>query len=449
MKKLSLLALSLVFLACSTEESPNNQPEPNPEPTTSKPEAVNDSYLTKEDEEAQLSGYLNNDKLENNAKLSAFDHESVMGAEVVDNRNGSFTYIPVADFTGEDSFTYTICDSNDECSTATITVNVEDSGSPQANEDEANTVVGQSVNIDNLFENDEMLDEAQITGVDSSNTQGSVELQADGTVYYIPPTAYAGTDTFTYTICDDDAEATCSTATVTVNIYAPLSFNLPAGVADYYSDLKLTASTDLNFEFVEDHTAVKHSTILEYYQRHDFLYDADEDPDNTENVILMYSGESRYWEEYQSPNNNYNPQTFNTEHVYPKSKLNTEESKNDLHLLRVADADVNEERWNYPFNEGSGNYELLQGNEWYPGDEWKGDVARIIMYVNIRYGDSFSDVGNLDLFLKWNIEDPVSEFEMQRNDVIETAQGNRNPFIDNPYLATLIWGGADAENRWE
>jgi endonuclease I len=42
----------------------------------------------------------------------------------------------------------------------------------------------------------------------------------------------------------------------------------------------------------------------------------------------------------------------------------------------------------------------------------------------------------------------VSLFEEQRNNVIEGAQGNRNPFIDNPYLATLIWGGNPAENKW-
>jgi hypothetical protein len=52
--------------------------------------------------------------------------------------------------------------------------------------------------------------------------------------------------------------------------------------------------------------------------------------------------------------------------------------------------------------------------------------------------------------LKWNVEDPVSDFEDQRNPVIEGIQGNRNPFIDNPYLATLIWGGATAaEDKWE
>jgi chitodextrinase len=59
----------------------------------------------------------------------------------------------------------------------------------------------------------------------------------------------------------------------------------------------------------------------------------------------------------------------------------------------------------------------------------------------------------IDLFLKWNAEDPVSQIEIDRNTYHENtanmyAQGNRNPFIDNPYLATRIWGGDSAEDRW-
>ena len=102
---------------------------------------------------------------------------------------------------------------------------------------------------------------------------------------------------------------------------------------------------------------------------------------------------------------------------------------------------------------------------WYPGDEWKGDVARMIMYMYLRYGSqclpSNVGVGNpvsndadmIDLFLTWNAQDPVSLYEDNRNTYHgntsnSDAQGNRNPFIDNPYLATVIWGGPLAQNRW-
>ncbi len=72
----------------------------------------------------------------------------------------------------------------------------------------------------------------------------------------------------------------------------------------------------------------------------------------------------------------------------------------------------------------------------------------MIMYLHLRYNEPFEDVGSLSLFLQWNTEDPVTAFEDQRNNVIFNAQGNRNPFIDNPFIATKIWGGSPAEDRW-
>ena len=59
-----------------------------------------------------------------------------------------------------------------------------------------------------------------------------------------------------------------------------------------------------------------------------------------------------------------------------------------------------------------------------------------------------SDANMLNLFLEWNVEDPVSDLELQRNPVLEGLQGNRNPFIDNPAFATEIWGGPQAEDRF-
>jgi len=74
----------------------------------------------------------------------------------------------------------------------------------------------------------------------------------------------------------------------------------------------------------------------------------------------------------------------------------------------------------------------------------------MILYLNVRYREKIEKVGTVELFLKWNAEDPVSDFEIQRNEIIYAAQGNRNPFIDNPYIATIIWGGdVAAENKWE
>lgn len=51
-----------------------------------------------------------------------------------------------------------------------------------------------------------------------------------------------------------------------------------------------------------------------------------------------------------------------------------------------------------------------------------------------------------ELLLSWNIMDPVDEFEMKRNELIYSIQGNRNPFVDNPECAEMIWGTVEVNN---
>ena len=412
--------------------------------------AVEDAYETEEDKVLVITNHLDNDEVPNIAVVTSVDVESTIGSVELQN-DGTIKYTPADNFAGEDSFTYTVCNDHEPpiCSTATITITVIDEGDPVAINDEVFMSFGtESLTITSLLEKDTVIDDAVITSVKATGS-GSVELNEDGTVTYTPVPGFTGNDTFTYTLCDDDTpEPSCSTATVTVSIIEAVSFNIPASLQDYYGDFFLTTNTDINFKQVSDLTTDSHTTILSYGERHNYLYEADEDLNNPDNVILMYTGESRYWEEYWSDSNSYSPQTFNTEHIYPQSRLSSAEAVSDMHHLRVADSDINSLRLNYPFTEGSGDAKLLNNNSWYPGDEWKGDVARMVLYLNIRYGETFNKVGNLDLFLKWNAEDPVSEFEIQRNNVIEVAQGNRNIFIDNPYIATLIWGRDPAENKW-
>lgn len=225
-------------------------------------------------------------------------------------------------------------------------------------------------------------------------------------------------------------------------------YTVPEKLSEYYSEVNFSEEGKELKEEIATLTIGKHSTFLEYWQRHNYLYYADEDPSNPKNVILIYSGESRDAREYWSTSNDHEPQTFNTEHVYPRSFL-TSSAEADLHNLRTADAEINESRSNFPYVDGEGNYKVINHKSFYPGNEWRGDVARIIMYMNIRYDESFETMGGIDLFLEWNAEDPVSFLETQRNQVFHSAQGNRNPFIDNPHLATKIWGGKEAENLWE
>ena len=161
---------------------------------------------------------------------------------------------------------------------------------------------------------------------------------------------------------------------------------------------------------------------------------------------------------------------WNREHTYARAlgipNLNTNEADADVHHVRAADVARNGFRDNDRFFDGQGN-SFESGLLWYPGDEWKGDIARIMMYMYLRYGNqclptgvaqtgiatATNDSNMVQLFLEWNAEDPVSEYEDKRNTYLGNTsntygQGNRNPFIDNPYLATVIWGGPIAENRW-
>lgn len=419
--------------------------------TAASPVAVDDAYQTEEEKTLIITNYLANDDLADNSTVASVDATGSSGSVSL-SENGNIQYVPADGFTGEDSFTYTLCDDDGEptCETAMITVTVVDEGSPVAKDDAVNVQLdATAVVLDDLLENDAVIDDAVITSVGSASAGGTVVLNDDNSISYTPQVGFTGQDSFTYTLCDDDTpDATCSTATVNINVVEAVSFSIPSALQDYYSSVVFLRDENQLFGELVDVTIDQHVNLLEYTQRHDYLYDADASLSDPDYVVLMYTGEVRPDDEFQVGDLDGN-ESFNTEHIFPQSLLVTQEAKNDLHHMRVADAAVNSLRLNFPFTTGSGEAKLVGGDEWYPGDEWIGDVARMVMYVHLRHGEPFSDVGTLQMFLEWNAQDPVSDFERQRQEVIEGAQGNRNPFIDNPYLATLLWGGPDAENLWD
>ncbi len=201
---------------------------------------------------------------------------------------------------------------------------------------------------------------------------------------------------------------------------------------------------------------------------------------------------------------------INREHVVPQSLFNsTGKQYHDRHHLFLVDGKTNGHRSSYAFGECSAgskatcsssstgstsdceNKELGKlgastatdydgnsiswsyGKVFEPDDEYKGDIARAIMYMVVRYATTTvsnnypvtswagttTDDGNADamfsnslsinyglsdyskkLLLKWHRNDPVSQKEITRNSGVETYQGNRNPFIDYPCLAEYLWG---------
>ena len=177
------------------------------------------------------------------------------------------------------------------------------------------------------------------------------------------------------------------------------------------------------------------------------LDEADADPNNPGNIILVYTGMSvsGAWD---------SGTTWNREHVWPQSRLGVyvgydeddfPSKATDLHNLKPADPDENALRSNDYFDwfKTDKTYE--------PRDEVKGDIARILFYMATMYfeltlnNDELSlslnrTMGILSVLLEWNEIDPADDFERNRNEVIYSYQNNRNPFIDYPEFANLIWG---------
>ena len=203
-----------------------------------------------------------------------------------------------------------------------------------------------------------------------------------------------------------------------------------------------------------------HTKTISYSELQTLMKTSDVDPQNPANLLLIYGSQSSGTHQRSRPIGG----SWNREHVYAKSKgtpnLGTSGPGADGHHLRPADITLNSTRGSLLFDDGTGAtaYTTSRGG-WFPGDEWKGDVARILMYMYVRYNSRCLPLNITmnpstyssdfpDILLKWNIEDPVSDFEKQRNSVVAQTQGNRNPFIDNAYLATVIWGGPAAQNTW-
>ena len=165
---------------------------------------------------------------------------------------------------------------------------------------------------------------------------------------------------------------------------------------------------------------------------------------------------------------------WNREHVWPQSHGGNDDGLSvgeelggaDLHHVRPADQGVNSSRNNKKYGESGTNPTEKYGTQaavgvlggtynktyYEPLDHAKGDVARIVLYVWVRWGSEWGaeDTSNpfnsvtevfesVDRLLEWCALDPVDTWEMGRNDVVESIQGNRNVFIDYPELAWLIF----------
>lgn len=212
---------------------------------------------------------------------------------------------------------------------------------------------------------------------------------------------------------------------------------------------------ELNVIISKDHNKLSYGNLW------DVLSITDEDPNNKNNVILMYTGRSQAKHTHGGGADNWN-----REHTYPKSnggfKNSSAYAYTDIHQLRPTDASINSERGSLEFDNGgsptkespwAGNKRTSSTFE--PRDEVKGDVARMMFYMATRYEgkdpitpdlelvpsvtNNGTALGNVCTLLQWHRQDPVDTFELERNEKIYGIQGNRNPYVDHQEWAENIF----------
>lgn len=246
----------------------------------------------------------------------------------------------------------------------------------------------------------------------------------------------------------------------------------------YYSDV--LSGEFANAEELKNALSViiaKNHKQLTYKQVWSTLTYADQDPANDKNVIEIYTGASI--SKYDNQTGGSGVGKWNREHVWAKSHGFPNESQwgyTDAHHLRPSDVGINTARSNNDFGAckdtgeevlfngaGTGNYLDKTTDCWEPRDKVKGDVARMIMYMDTRYQgtdtamtqmpdlvavdrltttaeDDAPLIGTLCTLYEWSQLDAVDSYEQNRNNQVYKYQGNRNPFIDRPELVKEVYG---------
>lgn len=249
---------------------------------------------------------------------------------------------------------------------------------------------------------------------------------------------------------------------------SPIFSQIPTGYYSSASGLVGDTLKDVLNDIIDGHTEFTYtSSSMDTW---DVLKLADKDPANSNNVIGIYSAFSM-----NGPLEYNSAQGWSREHVWAKSRGNFGTSRGvgtDLHNLHAEDLSTNSARSNRNFDtattqyiDGSGNYNgatlsYTSASQWVwePRDEMKGDVARTIFYMSVRYEGENGELdleltdsllpsssqlplhGNARTLYNWHLSDTVSTAERSRNDTIYKYQNNRNPFIDHPDYVRDIYG---------
>ena len=257
--------------------------------------------------------------------------------------------------------------------------------------------------------------------------------------------------------------------------YGVVQTNIPQS---YYDQANNLSGDDLKEAL---HQIISNHVIFPYTSNStdtwDILQQSDQDPNENNNMILVYTGRSQE-KGYRDGSGNYSQyengngtqsNSWNREHIWPKSHGFPDEDDNaytDVHNLKPCDRSVNSSRGTKDFDFGGNQHSeasdcLTDSDSWEPPDYVKGDIARILFYMVVRYDPGVDHenntfdlelvdyttpnntepiLGKLSSLLDWHLSDPVDDFEINRNEIIFGFQQNRNPFIDHPNLVNYLWG---------
>jgi VCBS repeat-containing protein len=257
------------------------------------PVAANDSYTTAEDVAVTGSLAGNDTPSTDGGNVWSLVNAPSHGTVTI-TAAGSFTYTPAANFSGTDTFDYQVCDTDDDCdsATATITITATDDA-PVAVNDSYSTSAGVAVS-GNLAANDTPSgDGGNVWTRVTASSNGTATVSSNGTFTFTPASGFAGVTTFTYKVCDADAD--CSTATVTITVtsvnHAPVAVN-DAKSVDEGADATITvlgndSDPDGDTISVISNTAPAHGTVVR--TGNTFLYSAADDYSGTDTFTYTIS----------------------------------------------------------------------------------------------------------------------------------------------------------------
>ncbi|MFM7813808.1 MAG: Ig-like domain-containing protein, partial [Flavobacteriales bacterium] len=182
------------------------------------PVALDDNYVVNEDQVLNAN-VSTNDVSPIGGGLTYTIGTTTTNGTLILNSNGSFNYIPNPNYNGSDSFTYTACDINGVCVTATVTITVAPVGDqPNAQDDNFTTEMNTALTA-SVTGNDTEADGDPITyAISIGPAHGTVTMNSNGTFTYTPSNNYIGPDVFIYSMCD---LISCDNAVVNIEVFYP------------------------------------------------------------------------------------------------------------------------------------------------------------------------------------------------------------------------------------